>query len=87
VTVVVRRARGRKEGDNVADQDKDQLDDRVEELDRPEVEAHKLESRAEASRAEASRAEASRAEASRAETDEPDVEAHRFDKFEGRAEA
>jgi hypothetical protein len=66
----------------VADQDKNRLEDRVEKvdkLDEPEVEAHKLESRAEASRAE------SRAELS--ETDEPDVEAHRFDKFEGRAEA
>jgi hypothetical protein len=66
----------------VADQDKNRLEDRVEKvekLDEPEVEAHKLESRAEAGRAE------SRAEAG--ETDEPDVEAHRFDKFEGRAEA
>jgi hypothetical protein len=60
-----------KEGDNVADQDKDQLDDRVEKVekrDEPDVEAHKLEGRVEKVE----------------KLDEPDVEAHRFDKFEGR---
>ena len=54
----------------------DQEEQKVEKLDEPDVEAHRLdktESRHDMGRAELGETE-----------EEPDVEAHRFDKFEGR---
>ena len=57
--------------------DQEQKIEKVEKLDEPDVEAHRLdktEPRHELGRHEIG------------ETEEPDVEAHRFDKFEGRHE-
>jgi hypothetical protein len=57
--------------------DQEQKVERVEKLDEPDVEAHRLDKM---DRAEPGRADIGASD----EKDEPDVEAHRFDKFEGR---